>query len=158
MKKLIVALLAVGLGFWGLSGVAMGGNPPVTSEAATVTVTVVTQLTITRDFHLNFPGVLVQGATKTVAPAGGGAGGSAQFTISGLAGAEVDITVPATVTVSNTGATMTVTLDPGATAGTQTLDATTGNHIVHVGGSVTAAPAQTPGDYTGTFTITAVYL
>lgn len=157
MKKLIVALLAVVLGFWGLSGVAMG-NPPVPSPSATITVTVVTQLTITRDFNLNFPGVLVQGATKTVAPAGDGAGGSAQFTISGEPGAEVEITVPASVTVTHGTAEMTVTLYPGATAGIQTLDTTTGNHVVHVGGSVAADLAQTPGDYTGLFTITAVYL
>lgn len=125
-------------------------------STATVSANVILQLIIAVNHHLAFD-ILVQGVTETIMPAGGGAGGSAQFMITGHAGAAISIIVPvSTVITGPAGATMTVTLNPGTTAGTQTLVG--GTHAVHVGGSVTAALVQVAGAYTGTFTITAVYL
>ena len=76
------------------------------------------------------------------------------FNIQGAASRAVSISVPASITLTGTGAPMTVTLTssvPGLTlsgAGTGTFD---------VGGTLTVGNNQTAGVYTGTMTVTVLY-
>jgi Domain of unknown function (DUF4402) len=83
----------------------------------------------------------------------------ALFQVTGAPTYQVGVVLPGTVTLARTGggASMTVTTwRSTATGGTLTLNAT-GQAILGVGARLNVAANQTPGIYTGTFTITAAY-
>lgn len=84
--------------------------------------------------------------------------GSAKFTIGGTGGMTCNITVPASVTISNGSANMAVTLTGSATQITLAGVSTTASTAdLYVGGTLTVASAQAVGDYTGTFQVDVAY-
>ncbi len=96
----------------------------------------------------------------------------AVFDMTGSTGASVTVTYDATVSLSN-GATGTMTMTPevvgdasnsnqataaAITSGSQvTLDGTTGDYFIWVGGSIPTLTAQETGTYSGTFNISVEY-
>lgn len=149
----------------------------VTSPSASASVSIVTPLTITRNADLVF-GSWAAGASQSYrinADATGtttGATGqaltvtgvtrsAARFTANGAANGQVTWSFPASITVTSSSGTLTVTpvLPAGATGSNlnTTLDAT-GASSVFMGGSIaTGTTAPTTGQYTGSFTVQANY-
>ena len=79
---------------------------------------------------------------------------AAGFTISGVSGQNVGVTVPANVTLSETGgATMSATLSGSATTFTLAAAAST----LNVGGTLSVGATQVAGNYSGTFAVTVNY-
>ena len=81
-------------------------------------------------------------------------GGSAQFDLTGLSSAVVEITVDASVTLDN-GSSSTMDLVPVLNSSTVTLFG--GIASFYVGGNLTVGANQPIGYYQGTFTVTAEY-
>lgn len=163
------------------TAILLGGAFAPSSFAAEATAntsgTVVTPITITKGTDLNFGEFAADpttagtvtvstggAATATTAVVTGGTASAATFTVAGSNGATYGIGIASTVlTHTDTATTMALTtthdLD-GATAGspaTGTLDATTGNQTIYVGGQLSVAAAQKAGVYSGTITATVNY-
>lgn len=158
----IFLFLVVAFGF---SATAMAQN--VTSNAATGTVSVVTPLTISKDYNLSF-GSIVSGATSgtvivdysngsTVTGGVSKAGGTvstAQFTVTGENGKNVivEYTSPLTLTKSG-GGTLSVALscDAGASgSAVQLATSSPYNKIVKFGGTLTVPENTVAGTYENT--------
>lgn len=98
---------------------------------------------------------------------GGGTPGAATFTVTGEKGAAYTIDTSTTTATLSDGGTNTMALalisdftGAGATSGTQssgTLDGTTGQQVLHVGGTLTVGPSQAAGAYTGTVNVAVNY-
>jgi hypothetical protein len=153
------------------------------TATATATAPVVTPITITKTADLAF-GKFASGATiGTVVvdtaggitrtggvSSGGGTFTAAAFTVSGDKGSAYNIDTSATTAnlTSTTNPTDTMALalitdvatGAGATTGTVAsglLDATSGNQIVRVGGSLAVGINQAAGSYTGTVSVAVLY-
>ena len=142
-----------------------------TSASANLTVQaqIVAGLSLTQNTAgaLDF-GVVGEGSTATIDP---NAGASIEFQATGEPGQLVTVTF-ANATLSDAGVN-TLTFVPNlvgdasaankavATAitsgGTVTLDATTGDHFLWVGGDINVPASQPTGTYSGTFTLTVAY-
>lgn len=167
-----------GLGAAAISAVvlAVGMAPEIARAASatgTATATVFTPITISAVDNLAFgtfaPGsgggtIVITAGTGAIASTGdvvldsGSTTSDATFNIGGNASDTYAITLPSTATITDSvsGETMTVstfTSDP-ATSGS--LDAS-GVGLLAVGATLTVAAGQTPGNYTGTFTVEVNY-
>jgi hypothetical protein len=145
------------------------------SDNIQVTGTVAGPISVAAGNDLAF-GVIIPGLARTILPSDPGAG---TFTVSGQSGAGVQLTFPGLPTVLSNGTpaddiplTLSLvyntsnslvggtTINPAVVIDpTTTLSADpTGVLYVFLGGTVTPAGAQTPGDYSNTFTLTAAYV
>lgn len=139
------------------------------AEAATTTATakarILAPLTIANTSDLDF-GTIVSGtgaSTVAVSSAGAvscgtgltclGTTSAANFNLGGTSGANVTISVPASVNLTSGANSMTATL--ASSAASLTLGASGGSF--QVGGTLSVAANQAAGSYTGTFTVTANY-
>ena len=92
-----------------------------------------------------------------------GVAGATKFNVTGLAGAQVNITLPgAGVQLSNpvTSATLSTVMDLSAwtsNAASNRITLTGGAGSFYVGATLTVKPNQAPGTYTGTFPISVAY-
>ena len=178
--KAILRTAAAGLAIASF-GVASAASA-ATSDDAQVTATILTALSVDvdpLDNTLNF-GTIADGGitadqTITVTPAGtrsgncpdglvcGGTYNAPTFTITGLAGQNVQVTFEnAAETLSITG--YAGTLDSTMSVGTFTTNLTDdqvllfdGSEQFTVGGTLTVSPGQAPGVYTGTTTVEVAY-
>jgi len=152
------SVLALGL----VSGAANAATADGTARA-----TILQQVTVTNTSDLQFGTVAIGtgGGAVTVATGGGrtcattlvcsGATTSAGFSVSGATGMNVGISVPGSVTLTETGgATMSATLASSATS--LTLLGTAADAF-RVGGTLNVGGTQTAGAYAGTFTVTVNY-
>lgn len=132
------------------------------TASATVTATIVTPISITKDVDMNFGNVAVQstaGGTVVLTPAGtrtatggvtlpttGGTITAASFTVNGTSGYTYGITLPTTsLTITSGANTMTVTNFTSDPAGTGTL--TGGTEVLNVGATLNVSAAQPAGTY-----------
>lgn len=173
MKKIIASAVIT-------AGLLVGGNAfaqaaNTDSATATGSVTIIRPLTITKNSDLAF-GRIVQPRTGTgtvtlantgnsvVAAAGavalsGITTSRAQFTVDGEGGQVVTTSIPSSVTLTSGSATIPVTLAPdfGSTVTLSGALAAAGSSTLNVGGSFNLPNTQTPGAYTGSFTVTVAY-
>lgn len=129
------------------------------STSANALITVIKQLSISKDNDLQFDERVQGDASETVAPADGGA---ASFTVTGQAGRAITINLPTTVNMT-TGDGSTddkkivvdsFTHDQG---GSPALDGS-GNMTLKVGATHAAIRAtQEPGSYSGSFNVEVTY-
>jgi spore coat protein U-like protein len=84
---------------------------------------------------------------------------AASFKTIGSPGAAYYLVLPADGSVSLTGPSGSdpMTIEGFVHSATGTLDAATGEEIFNVGGTLNVGANQAPGQYTGTFTVTAAY-
>jgi hypothetical protein len=82
--------------------------------------------------------------------------GSATFTVTGAASATYAISLPATITLSSPGGTLTVSPVTSTPSLTGLLSAT-GQQTLAVGGTLNVAANQADGDYAGLFNVTVAY-
>ncbi len=152
------SVLALGL----VSGAANAATADGTARA-----TILQQVTVTNTSDLQFGTVAIGtgGGAVTVATGGGrtcattlvcsGATTSAGFSVSGATGMNVGISVPGSVTLTETGgATMSAALASSATS--LTLLGTAADAF-RVGGTLNVGGTQAAGAYAGTFTVTVNY-
>ena len=84
---------------------------------------------------------------------------AASFKTMGTPGAGYSLVLPAdgSVSLTRTGGTETMTIEGFVHSASGTLDATTGEETFNVGATLNVGANQAPGQYTGTFTVTAAY-
>lgn len=82
--------------------------------------------------------------------------GAATFTVTGAASTTYAITLPASITLSIPGNTLTVSSVTSTPSLTGVLDAS-GNQTLAVGGTLNVAANQADGNYAGTFNVTVAY-
>ncbi len=166
MKKLMLVAAMV-LGFAGMSFAQLSAN-----GAANIDAKLLTGLTMAVTKSVNFGNNAIAAGTLTVTPANG-----ALFTVTGTAGASINVTYPSnTVTLSNTApgtgsitfGVQLVNSTDGITAGgaaatgsswflSGTYPTGTGDAYFLLGGTVTLLGTENAGSYSGTFTLTATY-
>lgn len=160
MKKLLLAAATVALA----SGTAHASS----TATGTANATVVSPLNITHSGALEFGaftagsgGTITVDATTGVGTAsgptyvsGGPTTSADSFSIAGDGGRTFTISGPATVTLNNGLANMSVNLV--FPTGAQTLSAT-GGYTLKVGGVLNVAANQTPGSYTNTYNVSVAY-
>lgn len=144
------------------------------TASATVTATIVTPISITKDVDMNFGNVAVRssaGGTVVLTPAGtrtttggvtlpttAGTVTAASFTVNGTSGYTYVITLPTTpLTITSGANTMTVTAFTSDPSGTGTLIG--GTQVLNVGATLNVSAAQPAGQYvSGTpFNVTVNY-
>ncbi|UCH73104.1 MAG: DUF4402 domain-containing protein [Rhodospirillales bacterium] len=165
-----ISTLAAGVAALGVAGLgstsAMAAQDQVNANA-----TIVDAIGITGDRSLEF-GTIINGAANTVTIANtaagtrsatdptqlllGGGEQSAQFTVSGDPGRSYNLTVPPSITVTETGGT-TMTVNNIQHSATGTLDGVTGNEVFYVGGDLIVTNGQLAGTYSGTLLIQVDY-
>ncbi len=144
------------------------------SATATATAEILQSLTLTANTSLDFGqiaantgGTVTVKADSTVSQTGTlvwtGTRAPAGFTVTGTKGASVVVTLPTVASTLYLGGIVTspnkMTLDTfsvNPVSGMQ-LDATTGSTTFDVGGRLTVGSAQTPGTYSGTFSVSVEY-
>ncbi|HOV35238.1 MAG TPA: DUF4402 domain-containing protein [Dysgonamonadaceae bacterium] len=84
---------------------------------------------------------------------------AASFKTMGTPGAGYSLVLPAdgSVSLTRTGGTETMTIEGFVHSANGTLDASTGEETFNVGATLNVGANQAPGQYTGTFTVTAAY-
>lgn len=84
---------------------------------------------------------------------------AASFKTMGTPGAGYSLVLPAdgSVSLTRTGGTETMTIEGFVHSANRTLDASTGEETFNVGATLNVGANQAPGQYTGTFTVTAAY-
>ncbi|QHS58121.1 DUF4402 domain-containing protein [Chitinophaga agri] len=132
------------------------------TASATVTATIVTPISITKDVDMNFGNVAVQSTTAgtvVLTPAGtrtrtggvtlpttAGTVTAASFTVAGTTGYTYTITLPTTpLTITSGANTMTVTAFTSDPSGTGTL--TGGSQVLNVGATLNVSAGQPAGVY-----------
>ncbi|HEX2250294.1 MAG TPA: DUF4402 domain-containing protein [Gemmatimonadales bacterium] len=140
------------------------------NATANITAAVQQPITVTKNNDLAF-GNVFPGVDKTIAVT---AAGAAKFTVAGQAATPVQLTFSLPGTLTNGGNNLVIdtwtghhnTVDlatggtsftPSSSATTATLSAVGGNLFVYVGATVRPTTSQAAGNYTGSFTMTAVY-
>ena len=131
----------------------------------TASATILTQVTVSNTSALDFGTIAIgtSGGNVTISTAGArtcgsglvcsGATTAAGFSVSGVTGQTVGVTVPGSVTLTETGgATMSATLS--SSAASIVLD---GTDAFTVGGVLGVGGTQTAGAYSGLFTVTVNY-
>lgn len=150
---------------------AQAQSVPAT-EQATATARIYTPLTLVKDSDLDFGTIVISGTGFTgelvsvsqagVVTCGGGTNlvcddtvaSAANFTVSGTIGADVRVTVPASVTMNGSnGGSLSMTPDSPTPL---TLDGS-GTGTFGVGGTISIDATTTDGVYTGDFDVTAEY-
>lgn len=174
MKKLLVATALV------FAAVQISFAQNNASSGVTLAATVIQGLTVSVSGQDNF-GTIVAGTTPSAlnaqtATVGSAAGNIAQVALTGNGAQTIHVTYDATDNLTKSGATN-ITFTPsvyGASSssnqststvvnsgGTVTLSGSSGsagNYYFWIGGSLSALPAnQTPGNYSGTWTISVTY-
>lgn len=168
MSKFIKAALASSV----LAASVMGAGA---AQAATATAdaraNILAEVTLTNDAGtaLDFGTIVVDGTGGAVvvdnagnlSSCGGalvcsGSTDAADFTVGGTALETVNVSIPASVILSNGTDNMTATLTSTVTGGAVALDGA-GAAAFSVGGSLAVGGSQPDGAYTGTFTVTADY-
>lgn len=159
------------------SAIAPAQAQSTANTSATAGITVIQPISIVANKNMNFGTFVRPGSTTTVTLSNAGvisgltavntsgnAPSQAQFTITGEGGQAINITVPATITLTSSANTLTVntTADSGTTgsAVASTLSGTIGSagtKVVNVGGTVSLTSTQASGAYTGSITVTAAY-
>ena len=163
-SRLHVAVM-VALGSFSAFDAARAQN----SASASVTASVQQPLTVTKSSDLAF-GSVFPGLNKTVAV---GDAGAASFSVSGQAGANVNLTFTAPATIANGGNTLPIaswagrwnTTNSAASgtdftpSGSATSATLSGGGAIYVFVGATAQPSvsQAAGSYSGTLTLTVVY-
>lgn len=165
-KKLIAAVAA---GVIGIGGFAQTANAATGNASAVL----VSPISITESTPLNFGSIsngLTAGSSNVVVSATGAAttyGASLAkvgttdtrgiFSVSGGANLAYTVTLPASTTITDGTTTMTVgTFTTSSLSGTSTLSAV-GADTYFVGATLTVTSTNSPGTYSGTYTITAAY-
>lgn len=135
------------------------------TESATISATVIAALSVSKDQDLAF-GDLPQNSSSTVEVTDAGA---VKFTVGGEPNKNVTFTLTSPANLTNGANNLPFvedvqvnTTDAPGTAAALTDGATealsgTGALFVYLGGTVTAAPAQATGAYSGTFTLQVDY-
>ena len=82
---------------------------------------------------------------------------AAPFQVTGSDGKTVDVSVPASVTLTRSGGTETMTASLSDSLGGTSTTLSGGSANFFVGGTLTVGAAQTAGVYNGTFTVSADY-
>jgi hypothetical protein len=157
MKKLSILISLVAL--FSIASVTVNAQ---VSATATTSATIITPIAITKTTDMNFGNVAVsptvagtvQLATTSARTAGGGATlpavtgtvSAAKFNVTGLAGSTYSISLPASITLTNGGNTMTVNAFTSTPTPTGTL--TGGTQDILVGATLNVAAAQAAGLYT----------
>jgi len=157
MKKLSILISLVVL--FSIASVTV--NAQVSATAST-SATIITPIAITKTTDMNFGNVAVsptlagtvQLATTSARTAGGGATlpavtgtvSAAKFNVTGLAGSTYSISLPASITLTNGGNTMTVNAFTSTPTPTGTL--TGGTQDILVGATLNVSAAQAAGLYT----------
>ena len=159
----VAVMVAVG------SFCALGTAGAQNSARASVTASVQQPLTVTKSTDLAF-GSVFPGLNKTVAV---GDAGAASFSVSGQAGASVNLTFTAPATIANGGSTLPIAswtgrwnttnsaasgtdFTPSGSATSATLSGS-GAIYVFVGATAQPSSSQAAGSYSGTLTLTVVY-
>ena len=141
----------------------------VTLSGQTASATVLAGLTLANTQVLNFGKIVTSGTPGTAVLTTAGAmsytGGItsapgtatvASFTATGTTGQAVNLTIPATITITGPSAsTMVITTSTDATANPITL--ATGTLIFKIAGSLAVSATQTTGAYNGTYAVTVAY-
>jgi hypothetical protein len=160
--------LAVSLAL--LAGAAVAANGQTTADA-TVQANVTANLLIAVTGVTDFGTIGNSGETQTIVPSAPAAGSTAaMFTATGTPNASISTTwTDINLTDPVSGATMLftpavsfLTTNNQATSASITDGATgtlssTGNGFFWLGGNLTVSPSQTPGSYSGIFTLTVTY-
>ena len=148
-------------------------GPASASATANATATIITPIAIAHVADLNFGNIVAGTGTGTVIvdtdgvrtstgdvilpTATPGTVNAAEFTVTGLAAATYDITLPGSIDISTTGgATMTVTNFTSTPSVTGTL-AANGEQTLSVGATLTVGANQPAGTYEGSFFVTVAY-
>ena len=156
-----------------LCSISFGWAQSTADATNTANATVASSITATAGQTLEFGSMTVgaSGGTVTVDPSGtrtstgadlqpfGIGYRAATFDVSGSANYTYAITLPGSVTITNTGGTgetMTVDSWTSTPSGNGTLDGT-GNQTVQVGATLNVGANQAVGTYSGTFTVTFAY-
>lgn len=153
-------------------GFSAASNAQATSDAATTSATIITPISISKTTDMNFGNVAVQAATAgtvllapggtrtqtggVTLPATAGTVSAAAFEVTGQANYTYSITLPTSVTISNsdtTPATMTVDTFTSTPTPTGTLSAG-GAETINVGATLNVAAAQAGGTYSNTTDLT----
>jgi spore coat protein U-like protein len=174
MKKTVFLLASLFVMACGIQSVK--AQTQTGSATANATATILQAVSITKNADLNFGKIIADptaagqvaiqtDGTRTIA-----AGNvvlfdtesehqAASFTASGTAGRTYSLSLPAdgSVLLTRTGGTETMTIEGFVHSANGTLDATTGEETFNVGGTLKVGANQAPGQYTGTFTVTAAY-
>lgn len=162
MKKTLVGALALIL-----PAAAIAAPGDTDTATGTATATVVAPIELTHDGGALGFGSFLAGSGGTVVVTSGGAGsvtGDVEF-VSGSANTADGFTVAGdanrSFTISATGGTVsngtdTMAFTTNVSASSDTLD-TNGDGSFTVGGTLTVAADQAPGDYTGTYDATVAY-
>jgi hypothetical protein len=164
MKNLVVLFASILLMTIAVEGVKAQNS---VSESADASATIIAPMMITKNVDLSFgnvasgsnAGTVVLGvddersANNVILPSITGVVTAAQFTVTGLSGAKYKIALPASTSITNGSATMTIN---GFTANaTEVL--TGGTETFKVGATLNLDPDQAAGAYTGSFTVTVDY-
>ncbi|GAA3930755.1 DUF4402 domain-containing protein [Chitinophaga oryziterrae] len=168
MKKL--STLAAGLIAMLCSTTNTFAQVTVTANA---TATIVTPISITKTADMNFGNVAVQSSTAgtvvlatdnsrtqtggVTLPATTGTVSAAIFTVNGESAYTYTVTLPSSLTISNSSINMTINAFSSTPSGTGTLSS--GSQTLKVGATLNVAAAQAAGTYTSTtpFNVTVNY-
>lgn len=133
------------------------GAAMVSAETLNVNITIRQPLVSSNPVALDFGTVDAGSGLQTITAAAGvqlNGGNAGSFDFTGEGTALVDVTLPATVSVTGPGPAMSVTI-----VGPASFNLVAGAATYYIGGTVTPAAAgvQTSGAYTGSGTVTFVY-
>lgn len=167
-KKILSALIsAAAIGF-----ATYGVNTMAASTTGNAAADIVTAIGISETTGMSFGNILTSGSgsvtldTANVVTDDGSnnapTGGTVTSAVFAITGSDVGyaITMPGSITVIGPGTDMTIDTytylaEDSATDATGTI--ASGNGTMTIGGKLTIGASQTPGAYTGTYTITALY-
>ena len=172
MKKTVFLLAGLFVMACGIQSVK--AQTQTGSATANATATIVQAVSITKNADLNFGKIIADpteegkvaiqtDGTRTIA-----AGNvvlfntesnhqAASFKASGSAGRTYSLSFPASATLTREGGSETMTVEGFVHNATGRLDDATGEETFNVGGTLKVGANQAPGQYTGTFTVTAAY-
>ena len=145
------------------------------SVSSDATATIITPIAIAKNLDMSFGNIAVNpttpGGTVTLPasvsssrvpsagvtlPAVTGLVQAAKFTVTGEGSSVYTITLPASITLSGTGADMSIV--PNCSVASLTAAVlTAGTQVFYVGGVLTVAAVQTSGVYSGTFNVSVNY-
>lgn len=158
MKGLVAAGIVAALGVNSAMAASINGN---------ASANVLTPLSIAENAAMSFGDVsgdadsattvvLTTGGTTSSADGAyaGGTPAAGDFTVSGAVSAAYTLTLPASITLTGTGADMTVTALNSNETGTLGAG---GTETFQVGGTLNIGAGQTAGSYTGTYAVTVAY-
>ena len=152
-------------------GLLVAGSAQAVSTASAASADIVAALAISNTVGLDFGQIVPSAVIGTVAvgtdgartPAGGvtlsngGAPTAASFDVTGGANSTYSITLPTSITITGTGAPMTVDAFVSNPAGAAGQLSGSGTETLLVGATLNIGVSQVAGAYAGTFDVTVVY-